>query len=155
MTLGASWLWPNVVTRRNASSAIEEAFWVALVVSAFTPVFAVVDLMRTGEWRLGYQRFVDPAFFARVAFGIRRKSRTCAVAALVLYLLSRAYFWIITGSGNLVIPALIALALFHGVRGTFAYHRFSPLPAGLPSVEDSFRAIAADSRGPSEKGRQE
>jgi hypothetical protein len=43
-----------------------------------------------------------------------------------------------------VIALLIALALFHGVRGTFAYHKLPPLPPGMPSLQESFRAIASD-----------
>jgi hypothetical protein len=114
MTLGASWLWPDVSTGRNASSAIEEAVWVALLVSAFNLVFAAVDLMRTGEWR-----------------------------TLVLYLLSRAYFWIITGSGEPGDPCTHRVGLSYCAENVCVSQ---VPPRYLPSVEDSFRAYRRLSR---------
>jgi hypothetical protein len=155
MTLSASWFWPDVGSRRNALSAIEEAFWVAVVASAFTLAFALINSARADESAVDYSGLVDSAFFAGAAVGFRQKSRVCALVVFVPYVGSRAYLWISSGHGNLIVVPLVSLALLHGVRGTFAHHRFSPLPAGIPSMEDSFRAVAADSQALREKSQKE
>ena len=144
MSQVANWLWPNVKSRKDALFAIDEAFWVSIVVAALTAAFTGVDAGRSGISAGDISDFIGATVLAGVAFGVRWKSRAAALAAFVLYVLSQITLWITTGHGNLVVGALVALALLHGVRGTFAYSKLTPLPLGTPSVEQSFRAFAAN-----------
>lgn len=144
MTQVRNWLWPNVKSRKDALFAIDEAFWVSLVVAALTLAFTGVDAGRSGISGTDISGFIGAALLAGVAFGIRRKSRAAAVVAFLLYVCSQASLWITTGHGNLVVGALVALALLHGVRGTFAYAKLTPLPQGTPSIDQSFRAVGAN-----------
>jgi len=151
MSLATEWFWPNVDSRKNALFAIEEAFWVALIVSVFTFVFILIELLRAQESGFDFVAFANCIFFVAIAFGIRRKSRIAALAGFMLYVFSRVYVLVATGHENFIIPILVALALLHGVRGTFSYHRLPLLPAGMPSIEESFKAVAAESRHPNEE----
>lgn len=154
MSLSTAWFWPNVGSRKNAIFAIEEAFWISLVLSLFTLVFVLVKFLRAPESDFEISGLALGLLFAGVAFGIRRKSRVAATAGFGLYVLSRAFFLPPNGLGSFVIATLIALALLHGVRGTFGYHKLPPLPAGMPSIEQSFQAVA-DSHGQNERTPQE
>jgi hypothetical protein len=153
--LAAAWLWPKVSSRKDALFAISEAFWVALCVAAFNAVFSLIAFARSVESDVNFEGFFSAALFAGIAFGIRQKSRIAALAGFVFYVLSQGYFLVARGHGNLAIPPLIALALFHGVRGTLAYHKLPPLPDGLPSLEQSFKAVASGHQQVDHKTEQE
>lgn len=154
MSLATAWFWPNVGSRKNALFAIEEAFWIPLALSVFSLVFALVEFLRAQESDFEILGFANGLFFGGIAFGIRRRSRIAATAGFGLFVLSRAFLLPPTGLGSFVIATLIALALLQGVRGTFAYHKLPPLPAGMPSIEQSFQAVA-DSHGQNESTSQE
>jgi hypothetical protein len=86
--------------------------------------------------------FVGAAFLAGIALGIRHKSRAAAVAGFALYIARRAWSWMASGyPGSIIVSILVGLALWHGGRGTFAFHRFAPIAAGTPGIEDSFRSF--------------
>jgi len=55
--------------------------------------------------------------------------------------------WIVSGHpASIIFMALVSLALWHGIRGTLAFHRFAPIAAGTPSIEDSFRSFGQSTR---------
>jgi hypothetical protein len=141
MANSPKWYWPAVDTRRNAGFAIEEAFWAASLVSVLTVFITVVFMTGSEAPAQNAFGFVDAAIFAGIAYGIRRRSRTAAVIALVLYVSNVVYAFIIVGPSLRLLPAFVTLAFVHGVRGTFAYHKFPALPANLPSVEQGFQAL--------------
>ena len=143
--LARAWFWPPVETRRHAVFAIEEAFWVSLLVAVTTFLLALIFMLKDSAEGIDFTLFVDPLFFVAIAFGIRAKSRTAAVAGFSLYLVSRLYFWIAVRPSNVIVSSLIALALFHGIRGTFAFHKFPAIPEDTPSIEKSFQSMKADS----------
>jgi hypothetical protein len=105
-----------------------------------TAIFLLVIVLKDPE-QLAIGDVLGIVVFAFIAFGIRRRSRAAAFAALILYALDRIYALISGAHGNLVLPVLITLAFLNAVRGALAYHRFPPLPANLPSVEQSFKAM--------------
>jgi hypothetical protein len=141
MASGTKWYWPAVDNRRNAVFAIEEAFWAASLVSVLTALITIVFITGSDAPAQNALGFVDAAIFAGIAYGIRRKSRTAAVIGLVLYVSNVAYAFVVAGPRSPLIPAFVSLAFIHGVRGTFAYHKFPALPANLPSVEQGFQAL--------------
>lgn len=155
MTLLQSWFWPDVSSRKNALAAINETFWVMMFLAALTAVFTFIDFAQ--NWQADDQLwgFVSAAFLGGIAFGIRQKSRTAAVAGFALYVAGRIWSWIGTGhGGSIVLFVLVALALWHGIRGTFAFHRFGPIAAGTPSIEDSFRTFGKSQKAAREESEQ-
>ncbi|HWZ99758.1 MAG TPA: hypothetical protein VN025_18520 [Candidatus Dormibacteraeota bacterium] len=151
MSWTEDWLWPKVDLRRKAQKAIEEGFWAASFVAVFAAVLALIGFLRDS-------RFFDvvqlslAVLFGALAFGIRRRSRTAAICALSLYIFQRILFWGPIGPFQ-AISLLFVLAFANCIRGTFAYQRFSPLPANIPSVEQSFRAMA--NTAPSSESRND
>jgi hypothetical protein len=141
MNLLAAWFWPKVSDRKNAQFAITEACLVAVALALITAILATADVLRPSTEGPGAEAIVSPVVFAGIAFGIYRKSRLAAISALVLYLAGRGYAWVKVGPNIGFIPVLVALAFLHGVRGTFAYHKLPPRPAGLPSLAQSFEAL--------------
>jgi hypothetical protein len=145
-----SWLWPKVDTRRRAQNAIEEGFWAAIFVSVTGALILFITFLKDTE-QFAIEGLVGVVVFAFVAFGIRRRSRAAAFVGLMLYVSDRIYVLISGGHGNLVLPILIELAFLNAVRGTVAYHRLPPLPANLPSIEQSFQAVG----NPSPRGEED
>ena len=141
MSLLAAWFWPRVSDRKNAQFAITEAFCVAAVLALVTALLATVELMKSTSEGTEADAFASALVFGGISYGIYRKSRISAISGLVLYLASRAYAIATVGSRPGVISLLVALAFLHGVRGTFAYHKLPPRPAGLPSLAQSFEAL--------------
>jgi len=142
MTLLQSWFWPDLSSRKNALAAINETFWVTMFLAGLTAVFTFIDFAR--DWQAGDRLwgFVGAAFLAGIALGIRHKSRAAAVAGFALYIARRAWSWMASGyPGSIIVSILVGLALWHGGRGTFAFHRFAPIAAGTPGIEDSFRSF--------------
>ena len=109
MTLFSSWFWPDVSTRKNATFATTEAFYVLLGVATLVALFTFVDFAR--GWEFGHP-------------------------------------------GALLLAIAVALALLHGVRGACAFHKFAPIPANTPSIEQSFRSFGQNSpRSEKDTGR--
>jgi len=68
---------------------------------------------------------LDVALFWGLAFGVYKRSRTCAIILLIYNLMNRVDMWQRTHNIGVTIGglALISLSLyFLGVLGTFAYH---------------------------------
>jgi len=150
MTLTAAWFWPSVGSRKDSLFAIDEAFWISAAVSVFTLIFVLIEFLRAQESSFDILGLIISLFFAGAAFGIRRRSRLAATVGLVMYILLGVFLLPPTGLGSPTIGALITLALLHSVCGTFSYHKLPALPVGMLSIEQSFRAVTADSRGPNE-----
>jgi hypothetical protein len=134
------WVWLKVDSRRRAQNAIEEGFWAATFVTVMAAFFVLIDVMKDPD-QYAIQGLLSVIVFGFIAFGIRRRSRAAALIALLLYVSDRVFALISTGHGNLVLPVFITLAFLNAVRGTIAYHRLPPLPANLPSIEQSFQSI--------------
>jgi len=144
------WVWLKVDSRRRAQNAIEEGFWAAIFVSAMTAVYLLINALKDPE-QVTLGELLGIVLFGSLALGIRYRSRAAALAALILYVLDRVYAISSGAHGNLVLPLLITLTFLNAVRGTLAYHSFPPLPANLPGVEQSFKAMGY----PSPKSEQD
>jgi hypothetical protein len=141
MSWTQDWLWPKVDIRRKAQNAIDEGFWAAAFWSGFKAAMALVVWLSPAE---GFALVggIGAVVYAGLAIGIRRRSRIVAVLALLIFIAERLFIGTSMGVPSLTILAFGSLLLMNGIRGTFAYHRFPPLPADIPSVEQSFRAMA-------------
>jgi len=151
MTLSSSWFWPDVSDRKNALAAIDESFWVTMLLAALAAVSTFIDFARDWQADDRLRGFAGTAFLVGVGLGIRQKSRIAAVAGFALYVVARLAQWVASGhSGSIIFLALASLARWHGVRGTFAFHHFASIAAGTPSIEGSFCSL----RQPTQETRQ-
>ncbi|MBS1840697.1 MAG: hypothetical protein JSS69_02280 [Acidobacteria bacterium] len=141
MSWTEDWLWPKVDIRRKAQNAIDEGFWAAAFWAGFKGVLALIALLSPAEG-FGLTIGISAAVYASLAFGIRRRSRIVAVFALIIFIAERLLLGAAMALPNLTLLAFGSLLFANGVRGTFAYHKFPPLPANIPSVEQSFRAMS-------------
>ena len=153
MTLFSSWFWPDVSAGKNATFAITQAFYVLLGVAALVALFSFVDFARRWEFDERLWGFAEAAVLLGIAFGIRQKSPAAAVAGFALFVFDRIAQVAVTGhAGALLLTNAVALALLHGVRGAFAFHKFAP--ANTPSIEQSFRSFGRNSpRSENDTGR--
>jgi hypothetical protein len=147
MTLARAWLWPPVSNRRYALAAIDEAFWITIALAAFTLLTGLISISRNPE-SFALSDIIGPFLLATVAFGIRAKSRVAALLGFTAFVLSRICLFVFLGPFNPILPVAIMLGLWHGVRGTLAYHRLEPIAEGTPSIEQSFRSMKSKANAP-------
>jgi hypothetical protein len=103
-----------------------KAAWIAAVCSGTITLIVVVIAMVTGKkvMDLGLWNLVDVILIFGLAFGIYKKSRTCAVIMLVYFAASKIFQVVETGQANgLVMGILFTILFVQGVIGTFQYHR--------------------------------
>jgi hypothetical protein len=140
MSWTEDWLWPKVDLRRRAQNAIDEGFYAAAFLGGFKFVFGLIFLLAQFSEAV-FVGLVSAAIFGGLAFGIYKRSRFCALAALIFFLAQRFLLGTELGVPNLLYTTFFSLLFVNGIRGAFAYRRFGP-PANAPSVEESFRAMA-------------
>jgi hypothetical protein len=99
--------------------------WVAAVISgSITLIFTLVAMAGTSIMGLGAANLVDVVFIYGLAFGIYRKSRTCAVVMLVYFVGSKILQMEQTGAPSGIFLAVIFAYYFAmGIAGTFQYHK--------------------------------
>jgi hypothetical protein len=111
-------LWPDLGTRPGIDSVIDIGGVTAFAVAVIILLIVLFRLAPTAA-------LIDAVLYAGFGFGIGRKSRACAILALILYLGSQisAYF-VGRGSWNIVLVVIVTFLFINSVRGTFAHHRF-------------------------------
>ena len=100
----------------------------AAIVATVTTVLAFSS-MRGSEVAktlgVGASAVVDALLFIMVGFGIWRYSRVAAVSGLLLFIAERLFLWATARHRPGGLAVLLLLGFVNGVRGTFAYHRFT------------------------------
>jgi hypothetical protein len=85
-----SWVWPNVSSRRQIHFAILEGYCAAIAAAALFAFSAIIA--HVGSYQIDTLSIIMElayvAIFVGLAFGIERRSRTEAVAALSIYVLN-------------------------------------------------------------------
>jgi hypothetical protein len=150
MSLLKQWLWPDVSLRRQAQSAIQEAFLVTLAIAAYRLMWVLIPYLRDSESGLNWGGLLDGLCFSALGVGLYFRSRTAAVLSFSLYVAEFLYNFVIVGPQNPIIPALIGLALFAGIRGSFAHQKLPPKPKDLPTIEQSFRSVKPAPENPNQ-----
>src|SRR5262249_46833014 len=110
---------PNDVSR-NIKNA-----WVAASISGLITLLFTLGAI-FGHSILGFSAWelIDAAFIFGMAFGIYKKSRTCAVLMLIYFIGAKILLMTQAGTTNGIVLALVFLYYFAmGVKGTFDYHR--------------------------------
>ncbi len=141
MSLLKQWLWPDVSLRRQAQSAIQEAFLVTLAIAAYRLLWVLIVYLRDSEGGLNWGGLLGGLCFSALGVGLYFRSRIAAVLSFGLYAAEFFYNSVMVRPQNPIIPAVIGLALFAGIRGSFAYQKLPPKPKDLPTIEQSFRSV--------------
>lgn len=99
--------------------------WVAAVISGcMTLLITLVAL--SGKSMLGFDAWnsIDVVLIFGMAYGIYRKSRTCAVLMFGYFAISKIMLFTQTGQASGAVFGLIFLYFYgRGVVGTFQYHK--------------------------------
>lgn len=99
--------------------------WVAALISAgFTLVVTLLAVMGTSLFGFTLWSLFDVGLILGLAFGIYKKSRTCAVLMLVYFIASKILIFLeSTQATGIVIALVFAYYYWQAVLGTFAYHQ--------------------------------
>ncbi|MBO9717596.1 MAG: hypothetical protein J7507_12495 [Pseudoxanthomonas sp.] len=99
--------------------------WVAAVVSGcITLVVTLIAMSGTDILGFSAWELIDVALIFGLAFGIYKKSRTCAVVMFVYFIISKILITIQAGHATGIPLALVfGYCFWQGIAGTFAYHR--------------------------------
>jgi hypothetical protein len=122
-------IWPVIVDGESAEKAARQGFWAAIFAAIINFTFVSLEINGSGA-------LVDAAFFAVIAFGLYKMSRSAAVLGIVYYFLTRAGWWSYRDWQNVWLAGLISLMFINSIRGTFAYHKLkmaSPRELSSPS----------------------
>ena len=99
--------------------------WIAALISgSVTLIFVLLAMGGTSLYELDAWGLLDAALVFAMAYGIRRRSRTCAVI-LFLYFIQAKILPLTAGAGAASIPVALVFLYYFGraVLGTFRYHR--------------------------------
>ena len=126
-------LWPEIRDEDSARYAAKQGMVGALVVAGVTALVSFLGTMGFSLWSL-----LDAAVFVAIGVGIWRMSRAAAVAGLVVFLIERVQMAAAhpdQASKGVVMGVIITIAFINGIRGTFAYHRFTRPAASTAPVQ--------------------
>lgn len=99
--------------------------WVAGLISAAMTLLVTV-LTISGSKVAGFNawNFIDVVLILALAFGIFKKSRTCAVIMFAYFVISKILIVMNTGRFDGAVMAIAFLYFYaQGMAGTFAYHK--------------------------------
>jgi hypothetical protein len=145
MSFLKQWIWPDVSLLRQAQAAIDEAFWLTLILTGFRFYTLCMSYMTAPENGLNVRFLLKTICFGVLALGIHYRSRIAATLAFSWYAAGFVFSLIFLHPGTAIIFAAIALALFAGVRGALAYHKFPRKSENVPFVADSFKSLKSPS----------
>ncbi len=120
----------SVAALEQAEKKIKSA-WIAACISG-TVTLAVTLLAISGTSILNFSAWelIDVAFIFGLAFGIYRKSRTCAVLMLVYFISARVL--LLAEGGKLTSGLMLSIVFIYfywqGVSGTFSFHKLKKAP---------------------------
>lgn len=112
--------------------------WIAALVSAGATLVVTLIAM-SGTAILGFSAWelFDVALVLGLAFGICKKSRTCAVLMLLYFIASKILIIVETGKPTGMLMALVFGYFFwQAVAGTFAYHKINKPALDVVSVDE-------------------
>jgi len=98
--------------------------WIAgCVSSGITLIVVLIAMSGTSLFGIDAWSLFDVAFMLGLSYGVYRKSRTCAILLLALFVAGKILMWTQTGAPSGLLLAIIFFWLFlQGVIGTFQFH---------------------------------
>jgi hypothetical protein len=128
--------WPTITDQASAIEASKAGFWAAVAVASFTAAFTTYVLVTQKEFTsLTAGAYANAVLFSIIAWRIRRYSKFFAIAGILLFIFEKIMqFFQGEGIKGLPLALLILLMFVSGVRGVFAYHRYSNNKLSTESV---------------------
>jgi len=107
--------------------------WGGAALSAIATLLFTFIMSSVADTPLIVWAVASAALTGALGYGVYRRSRRAAVTLLVLFLISRVWFYLQTRSlGSPLLSIIFLYCLVEGVRGTFAHHQ-ALARGGLPS----------------------
>ena len=98
--------------------------WGGAALSAITTLLFTFIMSSVADGRLIAWAVASAAVTAALGYGVYRRSRRAAVTLLILFLVSRLWYYLQTHSlGSPLLSIIFLYCFVEGVRGTFAHHR--------------------------------
>ena len=99
--------------------------WVAAIISAgMTLLITLIAMSGTELMGFSAWQLMDVALILGLAFGIYKKSRTCAVLMFVYFIASKIMLMAQSGAPNGIFLAIMfGYFYWQGVSGTFSYNK--------------------------------
>ena len=100
--------------------------WGAAAISVVTTTLFTLFFTRAGllDRPLVVWAISSALVTALLGYGVYRRSRRAAITLLVMFLISRIWFYVQTGSlGSPLLSIIFLYCFVEGVRGTLAHHR--------------------------------
>ncbi len=98
--------------------------WGGAALSAIATLLFTFILSTAADTPLIVWAVASAAVTGALGYGVYRRSRRAAVTLLVLFVISRIWFYLQAGSlGSPLLSIIFLYCFVEGVRGTFAYHR--------------------------------
>lgn len=120
-----NWFWPSMTSLENVERAVKEAFVASVISAVLTAVISILPLFGKSLLSFNYASLVDAVLILALGWGIKRKSRSCAILLLVYFVIAKIDLAIETSGKNLSFMTFVFfLCYLNGARGAFAYHRF-------------------------------
>lgn len=123
----SNWIWPQIEDADSARSAAHQGMYAALFVVIGTSILLILSTQGINPLNLTLFSLVDVAIFGLVAWRIRVMSRPAAILGLAFYILGQIITIAQFGFRTSILPIFITLAFINGIRGTFAYHKYTEL----------------------------
>jgi len=111
---------------RGAEGLIGLSLGAAILSASITLVFSIIACFGYSFLGITPLGFIDVVFVFALAYGIYRKSRTCAVIVFVYWVGGKIGQSIAIGDVKPLLAGIFfGFFFFQGIRGTFAYHRLN------------------------------
>jgi hypothetical protein len=119
--------WPTLDDAASAKAAVRTAAWFAVFVGSVTALITILNLAGVTNNFMGYDAwaFLDAGTFLFLSVFMFRMSRVASILALALYIAERIAALANGGHEGVFVAVVFTLALVHGVRGAFAWRRFT------------------------------
>ena len=109
---------------KNGLKKIKNAWVTGLISITITVVFTLISISGKDILGLDAFAFIDVFLMAIFTFGIYKKSRTCAVLLLLIFVSNKVIMWFESGTARGIPLALVFLYFYiMGIVGTFQYHK--------------------------------
>jgi hypothetical protein len=121
-----NWWWPKITDQATAIEASKAGYWAAVMVASITAIFATIALVTQKELAtLDASAYFDAVLFFIIAWRIKNYSKLFAIAGILLFILEKIMLAQTQGAKGWPLAIVLLLMFISGVRGVFAYHKYS------------------------------
>ncbi|MCX6595251.1 MAG: hypothetical protein NTV70_02650 [Acidobacteria bacterium] len=120
--------WPTIRNAEDVDYVSQQGFWICIIIAGFTVIMSLIlGIISVGIW--------DALFFFLGAFGVRERSQSATLGALLVYLLGTFLLGSQLFSGASIIRLVFLAVLVANVRGNWLANRWSKASGPLQPAE--------------------